>query len=252
MNITLLNSLAKAGCGMFQHMFSSMNEMLDQIIEQYDGAGASEKQQFEQQMLELKKVSDTFIEQWLEFEEKFSEFKEQQGDQAAVSQVQEQAPEGAVQSSVPVSIAVSSPVSDFEISDELAAVISKGQGYYKLFMFSQAAVQFQAAILQSPECNLARLFLGMTQMHLQNWSEAQRHFQLLIVLTDFPKWLAMGYNALGCIQAVQMNLAQAEQLFMKAYEVCPSFKDPLNNLKSCQETPKHLSLYFGSTELCCL
>ncbi len=119
-------------------------------------------------------------------------------------------------------------------------------------MFSQAAAQFQIVIIQSPECNLARLFLGMTQMHLQNWSEAQRHFQLLIVLTDFPKWLSMGYNALGCIQAVHMNLAQAEQLFKKAHDVCPSFKDPLNNLKSCQETPKQLSLYFGSTELCCL
>jgi tetratricopeptide (TPR) repeat protein len=233
---------------MFQHMFSSMNDMLDQIIEQYEGAGAKEKQHYEEQMEELKKVSDTFIEQWLEFEEKFAVFKEQQSDLATAPKLQMEAAEH----SLPASSAVPCNLADLEIPNELAAIISKGQGYYKLFMFSQAAVQFQTAILQSPECNLARLFLGMTQMHLQNWNEAQRHFQLLIALTDFPKWLAMGYNALGCIQAVHMNLAQAEQLFMKAYNVCPSFKDPLNNLKSCQETPKQLSLYFGSTELCCL
>ncbi|WP_169081691.1 hypothetical protein [Paenibacillus sp. PL91] len=233
---------------MFQHMFSSMNDMLDQIIEQYEGAGAKEKQHYEEQMEELKKVSDTFIEQWLEFEEKFAVFKEQQCDLATAPKPQIEAAE----KSLPAPSAVPCNLADLEIPNELAAIISKGQGYYKLFMFSQAAVQFQTAILQSPECNLARLFLGMTQMHLQNWNEAQRHFQLLIALTDFPKWLAMGYNALGCIQAVHMNLAQAEQLFMKAYDVCPSFKDPLNNLKSCQETPKQLSLYFGSTELCCL
>lgn len=239
---------------MFQHMFSSMNEMLNQIIENYEGAGTKEKQLYDEQMNEMKKVSDSFIEQWLEFEEKFAQFKEQQGtqgDHVAEQEIINKFIEP-IQESLPASTAVPCNIADLEIPNELAAVISKGQGYYKLFMFSQAAAQFQNAIIQSPECNLARLFLGMTQMHLQNWSEAQRHFQLLIVLTDFPKWLAMGYNALGCIQAVHMNLAQAEQLFIKAHDVCPSFKDPLNNLKSCQETPKQLSLYFGSTELCCL
>ena len=232
---------------MFQHMFSSMNEMLDQIINQYEGAGAKEKLLYDEQLNELKKVSDMFIEQWLEFEEKFAVFKEQQGEHAAP-----QLSAVPAQESLPVSAQATCNAADLEIPDELASIISKGQGYYKLFMFSQAAAQFQIVIIQSPECNLARLFLGMTQMHLQNWSEAQRHFQLLIALTDFPKWLSMGYNALGCIQAVHMNLAQAEQLFKKAHDVCPSFKDPLNNLKSCQETPKQLSLYFGSTELCCL
>jgi tetratricopeptide (TPR) repeat protein len=234
---------------MFQHMFSSMNEMLDRIIDQYSNAGEQEKQQYKRQMDELKKVSDTFIEHWLEFEEKFADFKEQQANKDVDSSTA--MPEIAV-AVHPASSKAACNAVDLEISDEMASIISKGQGYYKLFMFSQAAAQFQNVIAQSPDCNLARLFLGMAHMHMQNWNEAQRHFQLLIALTDFPKWLAMGYNALGCIQAVKTNLAQAEQLFMKAYEVCPSFKDPLNNLKSCQETPQQLSLYFGSTELCCL
>lgn len=235
---------------MFQHMFSSMNDMLDQIIEQYNGAGEQEKKLYELQMKELKGVSDTFIEQWLEFEEKFTDFKDQQNvlAEAAVN-----AKEVKKQPLMVHAASVSTcNISDLEITDELAAIISKGQGYYKLFMFAQAAAQFQMAVNEAPECNLARLFLGMTYMHLQNWNEAQRHFQLLIALTDFPKWLAMGYNALGCIQAVYTNLAQAEKLFIKAHEIYPSFKDPVSNLKSCQETPKHLSLYFGSTELCCL
>lgn len=242
---------------MFQHMFMSMNEMLDQIIEQYESASEQEKQQFIKQMNELKKVSDDFVEQWLKFEDKFTDFKEQQIDlelsiSASLESVSDSTEVGAEQALLPVSAVATCNAADLEIPNEVASIISKGQGYYKLFMFSQAASHFQAAIVQSPECNLARLFLGMTHMHLQNWNEAQRHFQLLIVLTDFPKWLAMGYNALGCIQAVHMNLAQAEQLFMKAHNTCPSFTGPLNNLKSCQETPKQLSLYFGSTELCCL
>ncbi|MCA0754376.1 hypothetical protein KP806_04895 [Paenibacillus sp. N4] len=242
---------------MFQHMFASMNEMLDCIIEGYGSAKGKDKEQLEKQLSELKNMSDAFIEQWLEFEEKFADFKEKHLDQKGIGSSQvDLEPKGSsvphAADKPPVSSVSVCNAADLEIPDEAAMIISRGQGYYKLFMFPQAAMQFQAAMNQAPECNLARLFLGMTYMHLQNWSEAQRHFQLLIVLTDFPKWLAMGYNALGCIQAVHMNLAGAEQLFMKAYNVCPSFKDPLNNLRSCQETPSQLSLYFGSTELCCL
>lgn len=224
---------------MFQHMFTSMNELLDQIIKQYPNANEQEKSQFDEQMKELKKASDICIEQWMEFEEKFSDYKEQQEN--GLTEISSCSHEASTCNSF-----------DLTIPDETEFMISKGQGYYKLFMFPQAASQFQAAILITPECNLARLYLGMTQMHLQNWSEAQRHFQLLILLSDFPKWLALGYNALGCIHAVRMNLALAEQLFKKAHQVYPSFTDSLSNLKSCQETPEQLSLYFGSTELCCL
>lgn len=221
---------------MFQHMFSTMNDMLDQIIEQYPNADINEKQQYDQQLKELKKASDVCIAYWIDFEERLAEFKEQSVLAADSGKPKAEANHKA----------------EFEIPGEAAAIISKGQGYYNLFMFHQAASEFQLAVAQAPECNLARLFLGMTQMHLQNWNEAQRHFQLLIVLTDFPKWLALGYNALGCIQAVHMNMAQAEQLFRKAYEMYPDFKESLNNLKSCQRKSGQLSLYFGSTELCCL
>ncbi len=260
---TLLNSLAKAGCGMFQHMFTEMNELLDQMIQQYPDACEQQKRQFEQQMNELKKVSDSFIEQWLEFEEKLSDFKDSYGELVSKSapattgsggsdaaKALEQEPAASHVYTASASSVCNK--ADLEIPEDAAPIISKGQGYYKLLMFPEAAAQFQVAVGQSPECNLARLFLAMTHMHMQNWNEAQRHFQLLIALTDFPKWLALGYNALGCIQAVHMNLAHAEKLFMKAHQVYPSFTDPLNNLKSCQQTPLQLSLYFGSTELCCL
>lgn len=259
---------------MFQHMFTSMNEMLDGIIKQYPQASDQERQLFLKQISELKKMSDSFIEQWLEFEEKVADFQDAYGLEAAVPQgaapetkpVEAQAASGMIKGSsqilnqgpgtpgktFAISEKTSCNMSDLTIPDEAAALIHKGQGYYKLFMFSHAADLFQDALNTAPECNLARLYLGMSQMHMQNWQEAQRQFQLLIELSDFPKWLALGYNALGCIQAVHMNLGQAEKLFRKAYEVYPSFTDSLNNLKSCQETPGQLSLYFGSTELCCL
>lgn len=239
---------------MFQHMFTEMNELLDRMIEQYPSACDEQKKHYEQQMNEMKKLSDSFIEQWLEFEEKLADFKERQESKAGLAGDSKQHAAAPSKQGAAPYVAASYPCSqaDLEVPEEAAPIISRGQGYYKLLMFPEAAAQFREAVGHSPECNLARLFLAMTYMHMQNWNEAQRHFQLLIALTDFPKWLAMGYNALGCIQAVHMNLAHAEKLFMKAHQVCPSFTDPLNNLKCCQQTPLQLSLYFGSTELCCL
>ncbi|MGG4142805.1 hypothetical protein ABEW34_06710 [Paenibacillus algorifonticola] len=242
---------------MFKHMFATMNEMLDNIIDSYPLAAEEQKQYYDEQLYALKQISDSLIEQWIDFEEKFAVFTEAGPLNAslltAATEYVGQAP-AAVQS-LPPQQAEKPNVSQQPISGmtvEQAELISKGQGYYQLFMFSHAAKQFQLAVNHLPECNLARLFLAMTNMHLQNWSEAQRHFQLLIGLTDYPKWLALSYNALGCIQAVHLNLEQAEQFFLKAYELDPSFKDPLNNLQSCRERPQQLSLLFGSTELCCL
>ncbi|RJX38474.1 hypothetical protein D3P09_20735 [Paenibacillus pinisoli] len=243
---------------MFQHMFTSMNEVLDGITKQYPQASEQERMDYLQQVAELKKMSDSFIEQWLDFEEKVSDFQDSvtvvgqlagsdpsSTDAAPSGEQKEQSCNSGIETHT-------CNMEDLVIPEEADLLIQKGQGYYKLFMFSHAAGLFQDAISIAPECNLARLFLGMSQMHMQNWQEAQRQFQLLIVLSDFPKWLALGYNALGCIHAVHMNIAQAEKLFRKAYEVYPSFTDSLSNLKSCQETPGQLSLYFGSTELCCM
>ncbi|GKU79504.1 hypothetical protein [Paenibacillus sp. L3-i20] len=245
---------------MFQHMFTSMNEMLDGIVELYPEATDQERLIYNEQVCELKKLSDAFIEHWLQFEEKVSDFNDLFSEQGVTSQETDEvilhlAPQAALQTTTPLelkSTAVPCNESDLIIPDDVADKIKTGQGYYNLFMFSRAATLFHEVVSIAPECNLARLFLGMSQMHMQNWNEAQRNFQLLIVLSDFPKWLALGYNALGCIQAVHMNMAQAEKLFNKAYEVYPAFTDSLNNLKSCQGTPGQLSLYFGSTELCCL
>lgn len=272
---------------MFQQMFDAMNEMLNHLIEAYPTATGEQKVQYDEQLTMLKKMSDSLIEQWIDFEEKFSVFVEQQSgasgsttapppmlDMESSTELGEppakQVPSAASLPTPPPPVAPQQSLKqeekhqpataeeayhaelDMEVPYEFAMMISKGQGYYKLFMFSEAATHFQSAVSYLPECNLARLYLAMTHMHLQNWSEAQRHFQLLVSLTDYPKWRALGYNALGCIQAIYMNLEQAEQFFLKAYETCPSFKDPLNNLKCCKETPQQLSLFFGSTELCCL
>lgn len=255
---------------MFKHVFATMQDILHDIMIHYPHANDTERKRLDEQLGKLKHFSDQFIEEWLQFEEQMADFRDlqQQGfkpktglPNGAQPQSQAQAKAAAgypkVISAVPKTApkptnAVSETSGEHEereAAEELCQAMTKGQGYFKLFMFRDAAKHFQAAVALSPDDNQARLFLGMTFMHLQEWQEAQRHFQLLVEVTEHPKWRALGLNALGCIQAVRMNLEQAATYFARAHEADPNFTDPLANMKSCEQHAGQLSLYFGSGQL---
>ncbi|MHA7963469.1 hypothetical protein ACX93W_04930 [Paenibacillus sp. CAU 1782] len=234
---------------MIGHVFAVMNEMLDGIKQQYPGSADQERSLLLEQIAGLRALSDEFIEHWLQFEERLAELGES-AEQLAKPTVEISAAKQTDVIGKPAGGAIPCNPNDLAVPDEVAGIMDKGQGYYKLFMFDEAAKHFQITVAAAPECNMARLFLGMSQMHLRNWNEAQGHFQLLVALSDFPKWVALGYNALGCIQAIRMNMALAEELFRKAHETYPEFSDSLSNLQSCRQSAAgQLCLYFGSTEL---
>lgn len=252
---------------MFHHLFAVMNETLDQIVQEYASSSPERRLQLDEQLALLKQTCDSLIEQWLIFEEKLTDFHDLQQALPVIS-AQSAAAAADYQTEAAAELAPSSAYAGSEaggggslpqpvdgdsmaLAEPAEELFTLGQGYYKLFMFQQAARYFHEAQNECPESNLIRLYLGMTHMHLQNWNEAHRHFQMLVALTDFPKWQALGYNALGCIQAIRRNMEYAEKLFLKAYEAYPEFTDSLDNMKSCKESPQQLSLFFGSTELCC-
>lgn len=125
----------------------------------------------------------------------------------------------------------------------------KGQGYFKLCMFAQAAEQLEHTVRNYPDLLSARLYLAMSRMHLKEWGEAQRHFGLIAALAEDSKLQAIAYNALGCIQAVFAQMDQARRFFRKAMEADPSFSDPRRNLERCLKGGDELELQFGSAEL---
>jgi tetratricopeptide (TPR) repeat protein len=208
------------GDGMIREWFSAMHETLDDLIRQYPKASGDERQQLQQQWEVLKSLSDDMIEAWLQFEDKMALFRDIQQHGAMVCD-----------------------------PDPMFGPFVKGQGYFKLQMFAQAAQQLEEAVSQHPDMMSARLFLAMSRMHLRQWNDAQRHFQLIAALADEAKLRAISYNALGCIQAVFAHLEQAQSYFRKALEADPSFADPKRNLESCQQGKGELQLQFGSAEL---
>jgi tetratricopeptide (TPR) repeat protein len=200
--------------------FEALHEALDQLILRYPEATAEERARLQEQWQLLQTFSDETVENWLQLEEKMSLFREIQ-QQGAILQEPE----------------------------ELLDAFQKGQGYFKLHMFHQAAEQLEDTVQLFPDMLSARLYLGMSRMHLQQWAEAQRHFRLIAAMADEAKLQAIAYNALGCIQAVFAHLDQAQHLFRKALEADPSFTEPRQNLECCRRGGGELQLQFGSAEL---
>ncbi|KIL34806.1 hypothetical protein SD71_17450 [Cohnella kolymensis] len=206
---------------MIRQWFLTMHELLDDLIVRYPNASGEEMTRLLEQWNMLKSLSDDIIESWLNFEDKMASFRDLQQQDNVIP----------------------------EEPQKFLDPFIKGQGYFKLQMFTNATQKLQEAVAAYPDFIAARLFLGMSLMHLQEWNEAQRHFQLIAAVTEESKLQAIAYNALGCIQAIHAHLEKAQSYFRKALEADPSFKDPQRNLESCRQGTGQLQLQFGSSEL---
>lgn len=192
---------------MFQHLFATMNEMLDEIILHYPQAQDVSKQEMNQKLALLRALSDGIIEEWLLFEEKMGAFRAKGAGQKEWLE------------------------SSAETRSE---AFMRGQGYYRLFMFRQAIDAFETVVRQFPDGIVSRIYLAMAYLQLGESNDAYRHFQLIIPLTDNKKVKAISYNALGCIQAQRKNFEKAQEYFKLAHQTDPQLQEPLANLKVCQ------------------
>lgn len=207
---------------MFRHLFAVMNEVLDDIVREYPAASPARQRHLEEQLEVLKGISDTVMEEWLVFEEKWTQARQRTFE---------------ANGGLPLM-----PPPD----DEHTA---KGQGYFQLMMYNDAIREFELAVAANPEALQARLLLALCHLENRNHAEAYRHFQFLLPLTEDGKIKAVTYNAMGCIQAVQSNLEKACELFRLAYESDPSLQEPIVNLAVCLNNKGSLQLGSGITGL---
>jgi tetratricopeptide (TPR) repeat protein len=185
---------------MFKHVFSTMNEVLDEILREYPKSVGEEKTALEEQLQVLKAMSDEFIESWLLFEEKLGSFY----------------------GKLPTSTQnLHDELLDLEVFGKQSSEFVKGQGYYKLFMYDQAIREFESLVRLQPDFLLARVYLAMGYLRKGDITESYRHFQFLLPLTDNTKVKAISYNAMGCIQVQNQNLEKAYEYFKKAYHHDP-------------------------------
>ncbi len=198
---------------MFGPIFECMHEILDDIIKEYPASSGNRKHELEEQLRTLKAMNDAYIDNWLQFEEKMS--------------------------------IIISHMHNEEDNDWLHHGLSseqfrRGQGYYKLFMFEQAIKEFEKLVAEFGDFLIARMYLAMGYLQKGELDEASRHFHLIVSLTDNRKFLAITYNALGCIQAKKGNVEQACEYFQKAIDLDPTYQDPSLNMEICGEDVSRL------------
>jgi tetratricopeptide (TPR) repeat protein len=181
-----------------------MQELLDEIALRYDSASAAERLKLDEQLAMLKKMSDQFMEQWLEFEEKLTAFYTKDDD------------------------VKTPPVPDLESNDpktdlfQMEAGFEKAQGFYKLYMFEHAVHELEKLIKQHPDDLLARMYLALGYLRLGEDGDAYPHFQMILPLTDNNQLKAISYNAMGCIQVRKQNMQKAMEYFKLAYHTDPT------------------------------
>jgi tetratricopeptide (TPR) repeat protein len=194
---------------MFKQLFATMNEVLDAIMTQYPTAVGAKKNELAEQLTVLKAMSETFVEEWLLFEEKLSKWEEGQD--------------------TPHDMALN----EFAASQCQLDEFKRGEGYFKLYMFENAIKEFEQVIEKQPDFLLARLFLALGYLQVGEIAESYRHFQFIVPMANSSKMKAISLNALGCIQAKNDNFEKAYEYFKMAYKADPSLPDPLVNMGVC-------------------
>ncbi len=192
---------------MFEHMFAEMNQMLEEIAQQYPHAQGKQKEDLGNKWKILKQMSDGIIEEWLSFEEKMGDIRKKcAGFDSAES---------------------------LQLSELDGGPFMKGQGYFSLQMYEQAAGQFREATIRHPESPLPLLFLAVCFVHLGETPQAVSCFNLILSQSGNNKLRSICYNALGCIAAMEKRFEKARELFLSAYRLDPTLPEPLANLEAC-------------------
>jgi tetratricopeptide (TPR) repeat protein len=196
---------------MFKHLFATMNEMLDEVVEQYVKASEPEMNDVQEKLHTLKSLSDTCIEEWLLFEEKLAGFYQLYNQKS------------------------SSNILDVELDGKRSDEFVKGQGYYKLFMYDEAIRAFSHIVARQPDFTLGRIYLAMSLLRKGDTSESFHQFRFLSRLTENKQIKAISYNALGCIQIIHHNMDKALEYFTLAHETDPYSVNPLMEMGLCSE-----------------
>jgi tetratricopeptide (TPR) repeat protein len=191
------------GINIFEQLFMTMNEILTEITSRYGTASVQERVNLDDQLAMLKKMSDQYLEQWLDFEEKLAGFFVQNHHVPAIPLNQADA------------------VSDNKPIVQLESGFEKAQGFYKLYMYEHAVKELEKLIKQQPDDLLARIYLAMGYLRLGEDGDAYPHFQMIVPLTENNQLKAISYNAMGCIQIKKKNMQKAMEYFRLAYQLDP-------------------------------
>ncbi|WP_134699009.1 tetratricopeptide repeat protein [Ammoniphilus sp. YIM 78166] len=231
-----------------KHLFCTLLERLEGIEEKWSKATSQEmKERLLDEVMELRGVSDDILDQWLLFEERMSKLQQKlQGHEHTpkvhsfmdfdlgqmneeIAEMSDEVAEKIFQELMKVDKKPASPEMVSFLSGQAAHQFRKGQGYYNLLMYGQAAQHFQAVLKEDPDQDVARLFLAFSYMMDGVWEQADHQFYLLSQTTENRLLKATALNAQGCLLGGFEKWEQALSHFESAISAYPKLRDPYFN-----------------------
>lgn len=216
---------------MIKPIFATMHDLLSQIKAEYPTSSGERKRVLEKQLLTLKSMSDTCIDEWIRFEEELTPLWTQL--QAELSNGWDEAGPGSMgkPAMLPTAEEVDSKptvlIVPTSYSEATLVMFDSAQGFYKLGMFVPAKQKLEAILEREPDFMLVRLYLALCCLHLQQLGEAYRHLNFVLPLVDHPQMKAISHTALGCVFIENNNLDKALECFKLAYEEDPLCIEPV-------------------------
>lgn len=190
---------------MFQALFATMNEVLEEIRQEYPIAPLHQKGELLEKLESLKVMSDICIEEWLQFEEHMG----------VVHRQLQQSMEDEV-------LTLEHDEEVYDITFEMAEQFERGQGYYELSMYDHALKEFKELSSYYPDFIPARLYLALCYFIKEDLDEAAGHFMFIITTGKDRQNLAISYHALACIHLNWDQQEKAEHYFQLAKKADPS------------------------------
>ncbi|MFY0543100.1 tetratricopeptide repeat protein [Brevibacillus sp. H7] len=203
---------------LIEEWFQTLRSKAETVEQKWQQATESEKLQLADQLIELRKLSDQVVDQWLQFEEKLS---------AVIRQIKLAEGQSVKQEKVPENVT----------SDEKLGVyhhmFRKGEGFYHLRLYQDAKLCFADLLKESPDWESGRLYYAYSLLFCDEKEAAMREFRLLSMSASSPKVVGISYNAIGCILAEEEQWLEAAQAFKTALKIHPAQRDAQFNLALC-------------------
>jgi tetratricopeptide (TPR) repeat protein len=214
--------------------FSVLTAKLQEIARAWPNAGDEKRLLLANELLELRKMSDQVVDQWLLFEESLSH---------VINTLKEEKMNGGKQPQPTVHSLCQGEDPAAGNADHQAGgqvvlhphlhTYRKGEGFYHLRLYQDARKCFADLLQQSPDWEIGRLYYAYSLLFCEERGEAMKEFRLLSRSASSPKVTAISYNAIGCLLAEEAQWLEAGQAFKAALHEFPAYAEAQFNLALC-------------------
>jgi tetratricopeptide (TPR) repeat protein len=192
--------------------FDTLKYTLDQLVEAYPQSSENEQKKWKQRLHKVKSSCDWVLEQWIVLEEQIAQLMQ------AYPELLEEEPE---------------KEETFYLDARAVRAFREGQGYYQLTMFEEAERLFQDVLDQEPDFLLGQLYLGLTSFQKQNYTLADRYFQIVCEKEKHEELIGFAWHMLGCSAVQQGDDHRAVTCFQNAIKILSDHHDSWFNLGAC-------------------